>query len=29
MFTEELGLSQSDLEWVMGKSLANCLGWPK
>ena len=29
MFTQELGLSNSDLEWVMGKSLATCLGWPK
>jgi predicted TIM-barrel fold metal-dependent hydrolase len=28
MFTEELGLSQSDLEWVMGKALAKRLGWP-
>lgn len=28
MFTEELGLSPSDLEWVMGKALAKRLGWP-
>lgn len=28
MFTEELGLSTSDLEWVMGKALAKRLGWP-
>lgn len=28
MFTEELGLSNSDIEWVMGKSIAKVLGWP-
>lgn len=28
MFTEELGLSASDLEWVMGKAIARRLGWP-
>jgi L-fuconolactonase len=29
MFTEELGfLSQDELEWVMGESLAKRLGWP-
>ncbi len=28
MFTEELDfLSPADLEWVMGKAVANCLGW--
>ena len=27
MFTEEMGLSPSDLEWVMGKALAKRLGW--
>jgi L-fuconolactonase len=27
-FTEELGLSAGDLEWIMGRSLANCLRWP-
>jgi predicted TIM-barrel fold metal-dependent hydrolase len=28
MFTEELGfLSPSDLEWVMGRSVVECLGW--
>ena len=28
MFTEELGLSQSDLEWVMGRSICEALNWP-
>jgi L-fuconolactonase len=30
MFTEELDfLNGEDLEWVMGKGLATCLGWPR
>ena len=28
MFTEELGLSQSDLEWIMGRSICEALNWP-
>jgi predicted TIM-barrel fold metal-dependent hydrolase len=28
MFTEEMGLSKSDLEWIMGRGLSECLGWP-
>jgi hypothetical protein len=28
-FTEELDfLSAGDLEWIMGRALAECLGWP-
>jgi L-fuconolactonase len=28
-FTEELDfLSPTDLEWIMGRGLAECLGWP-
>jgi predicted TIM-barrel fold metal-dependent hydrolase len=27
-FTEELGLSSADLEWIMGRGLAQCLRWP-
>jgi predicted TIM-barrel fold metal-dependent hydrolase len=28
-FTEELDfLSTGDLEWIMGRGLAECLGWP-
>jgi hypothetical protein len=28
-FTEELDfLSSSDLEWIMGRGLAECLRWP-
>ncbi len=27
-FTEELGLSSGDLEWIMGRGLAECLRWP-
>ena len=28
MFTEQMSfLGQSDLEWIMGKSLVKCLGW--
>jgi predicted TIM-barrel fold metal-dependent hydrolase len=29
MFTEELGLSASDLEAVMGESFARAMGWPQ
>lgn len=29
MFTEEMDfLSKDDLEWVMGRAIAECLGWP-
>jgi predicted TIM-barrel fold metal-dependent hydrolase len=27
-FTEELGLSAADLDWIMGRGLAACLRWP-
>jgi len=28
-FTEELDfLSANDLDWIMGRGLAECLGWP-
>jgi predicted TIM-barrel fold metal-dependent hydrolase len=30
LFTEHMDfLSEADLEWVMGRGLAACLGWPK
>ncbi len=30
MFTEEMDfLSAEDLDWIMGRALATCLGWPK
>jgi predicted TIM-barrel fold metal-dependent hydrolase len=28
MFTEEMGLSQGDLEWIMGRAISECLPWP-
>ena len=29
MFTEEMEfLSQDDLEWILGRGIAECLGWP-
>lgn len=28
LFTEELGFSASDLEWIMGRALCECLSWP-
>lgn len=28
MFTEELGLPPRELEWIMGRGLCECLGWP-
>lgn len=28
MFTEEMGFSQGDLEWIMGRAIAECLPWP-
>jgi Amidohydrolase len=29
LFTEEMNfLSKSDLEWIMGRGLSECLGWP-
>ncbi len=28
MFTEEMGFSEDDLEWIMGRGLAECLPWP-
>jgi hypothetical protein len=30
MFTEEMKfLSSDDLEWIMGRGLAECLSWPE
>jgi hypothetical protein len=30
LFTEHIDfLPKADLEWVMGRGLAECLGWPK
>jgi len=30
MFTEEMDfLSADDLEWIMGRAISECLGWPK
>jgi predicted TIM-barrel fold metal-dependent hydrolase len=28
LFTEEMGYSSGDLEWIMGRGLAECLPWP-
>jgi L-fuconolactonase len=28
MFTEEMGFSQEDLEWIMGRAISECLPWP-
>jgi predicted TIM-barrel fold metal-dependent hydrolase len=28
LFTEAIGLAVSDLEWIMGRGLCECLGWP-
>ena len=28
LFTEEMGYSSSDLEWIMGRALSECLPWP-
>jgi predicted TIM-barrel fold metal-dependent hydrolase len=28
LFTEEMGCSPGDLEWIMGRGLAECLPWP-
>jgi hypothetical protein len=29
LFTEEMSfLSKDDLEWIMGRGLAQCLKWP-
>ena len=28
MFTEEMGYSESDLEWIMGRAISECLPWP-
>jgi hypothetical protein len=28
LFTEEMGYSPGDLEWIMGRGLAECLPWP-
>src|SRR5215467_6355464 len=27
-FTKHMGLSESQLEWIMGKGICECLGWP-
>ena len=28
MFTEEMGFSDGDLEWIMGRAISDCLPWP-
>ena len=28
LFTEELGFSETDLEWIMGRAICEHLGWP-
>ena len=28
LFTEEMGYSKTDQEWIMGRGLAECLPWP-
>lgn len=28
LFTQEMGYSECDLEWIMGRGLAECLPWP-
>jgi predicted TIM-barrel fold metal-dependent hydrolase len=28
LFTEEMGYSKSDQEWILGRGLAECLPWP-
>jgi predicted TIM-barrel fold metal-dependent hydrolase len=28
LFTQEMGYSEGDLEWIMGRGLAECLPWP-
>ena len=28
LFTEEMGYSDGDLEWIMGRAIAECLPWP-
>ena len=28
LFTQEMGYSAGDLEWIMGRGLAECLPWP-
>jgi hypothetical protein len=28
LFTEEMGYSKQDQEWIMGRGLAECLPWP-
>jgi predicted TIM-barrel fold metal-dependent hydrolase len=28
LFTEQMGYSPGDLEWIMGRGLAECLPWP-
>ena len=28
LFTQELGLPAADLDWIMGRGICECLGWP-
>ena len=28
LFTEEMGYSKGDQEWILGRGLAECLPWP-
>jgi hypothetical protein len=28
LFTEEMGYSKDEQEWVLGRGLAECLPWP-
>jgi predicted TIM-barrel fold metal-dependent hydrolase len=28
MFTDEMGYSESELEWIMGRAISECLPWP-
>jgi L-fuconolactonase len=28
LFTEEMGYSEGDLEWIMGRAISECLPWP-
>ena len=28
LFTEEMGYSKDEQEWILGRGLAECLAWP-
>jgi hypothetical protein len=28
LFTEEMGYSKDEQEWILGRGLAECLPWP-